>query len=108
MYKNTKQKNTGNRKFILYILIVILIVSVVTLAIRIGNDRKKKESGFLNLFNSVSCSAVKINCSSENGMNFTFAGRSGAIWSVNIRKSIEGLAAQEERNKPKYGGRAPK
>lgn len=51
--KNTKQKNTGNRKFILYILIVILIVSVVTLAIRIGNDRKKKESGFLNLFNSV-------------------------------------------------------
>ena len=51
--KNIKQKSTGNRKFILYILIIILIVSVVTLAIRIGNDRKNKESRFLKLFNSV-------------------------------------------------------
>lgn len=41
--KNTKEKIKGDRKFILYILIAIFIISLCTLLIRIGNDIKVKK-----------------------------------------------------------------
>lgn len=51
IYKKEKEKKPKNRKYILYFLIVILIASIITLAIRIGTDKNRGKNSFWNLFN---------------------------------------------------------
>ena len=74
--KKEKNKKPKNRKFILYILIVILIAAVITLAIRIGNDRENEKNRFWNFFDStfdkIEKGSIDMNINIENGTKSGF------------------------------------